>query len=437
MLKVVTSRPESGSTTPSPPSSADLEKLCADILAGNTPSGNYVLVIGDKRVTVSVQNATPITYTRDELLSLRGSPVIPPEGFPTRQQIDEILGRVRESPPASSKHPLFTAENPMKELVALLNKFTPEKAEKLTEDLMNLLLNKKSEDIITEVTKLIFDKIITDSFKYAGLWARVAKTLQTHPKGTTPRTILQNIGKMCQSSLFVDAPTLSTKNVARFVGEMVCAEVMPFSPIAESVVGLLLDIPDEVLRNPETDFYDASSPIKIHMDCGLEMLRLVGPIISRNVETVLAISSKIKRLGEFDEVPFRLQAALQDILRAIEEGYTEEARSGWTTVSGASTLAQVRADYAREKGITEGEAPVIPGRVDSPIPSSATGGGRESPAEKKKQCRVYARGEECPYGDECHFSHEGPISRKLCNEWKKTGECRFGDRCKYLHKANI
>eukprot|EP00971_Amphidinium_carterae_P068030 1346581-Amphidinium_carterae.1 len=76
------------------------------------------------------------------------------------------------------------------------------------------------------------------------------------------------------------------------------------------------------------------------------------------------------------------------------------------------------------------------------------GRGKQSGA-KNNQCRFYARGVTCKFGDKCKYARSGPVRARSssqgtassgggdakCLSFLKTGKCRFGDRCKFAHTS--
>ncbi|KAK0088425.1 hypothetical protein PV325_012089 [Microctonus aethiopoides] len=287
--------------------------------------------------------------------------------MPSRDDIRSLSTERRWIPPSTVRRDAFTQENRndfiFRKVRGILNKLTPEKFAKLSNDLLKVELN--SDVILKGVILLIFDKAL-DEPKYSSMYAQLCKRLSDEapnfesPKPTidgqkaqsTFRLLLLNKCKAefenrsKASEAFENQDDLGPEEEERrqmakrkmlgnikFIGELGKLEIVS-EPILHKCIQQLLS--EKRRRGPRGDTAE-------DIECLCQIMRTCGRILDSDKGRCLMDQyfKRMSLLAECSDLPLRIRFMLRDVIELRRDGWVPRKA---TSTEGPMPINQIRND---------------------------------------------------------------------------------------------
>ena len=256
-------------------------------------------------------------------------------------------------PNAKSKEEVDALEKLLRTTKGLLNKFTPEKFEKLTDQFLELEITCRTDMIA--IIDLVFDKALFEpifGFMYSQLCVRCAEKFPEFPDENNPeakphtfkRLLLNKCQEEFEKENAVDAeiaklPEDSDPAVKeqirkkaksrmlgniRFIGELYKSKMLTEKIMHECVIKLLGDV-----QNPDLD----------EVECLVKLLTAIGKLIDhpKSKQHMDAYFQRIRDMSTHEGLPNRVRFMLQEVIE-LRRGQWKERKAD-PSLRPASTAA--------------------------------------------------------------------------------------------------
>lgn len=285
-----------------------------------------------------------------------------------RDESRSLSTKRRWIPPSTVRRDALTPENRndliFRKVRGILNKLTPEKFQKLSDDLLQTELN--SSVILKGVILLIFEKAL-DEPKYSSMYAQLCKRLSEEAPNFEPpnspctfrllllnkcRAEFENRSKASEAFEHRDGPLAPEEEERRqlakrkmlgnikFIGELGKLEILSESILHRCIQQLLLD---KKKRSGST------KDMAEDLECLSQIMRTCGRILDsdKGKKLMNQYFERMSMLAENQELPLRIRFMLRDVIELRQDKWVPRKA---TNTEGPMPIHQIRDEEPRSGG---------------------------------------------------------------------------------------
>lgn len=283
-----------------------------------------------------------------------------------RDESRSLSTKRRWIPPSTVRRDALTPENRndliFRKVRGILNKLTPEKFQKLSDDLLQTELN--SGVILKGVILLIFDKAL-DEPKYSSMYAQLCKRLSEEAPNFEPpnspctfrllllnkcRTEFENRSKASEAFEHRDGPLAPEEEERRqltkrkmlgnikFIGELGKLEIL-----SESILHRCIQ---QLLSDKKKNRGGGSKDMAEDLECLSQIMRTCGRILDsdKGKKLMNQYFERMSMLAENQELPLRIRFMLRDVIELRRDKWVPRKA---TNTEGPMPIHQIRDEEPR------------------------------------------------------------------------------------------